>query len=149
MKWILENVTILFISVLICLFAGCGGHTPHELESVPPVEPQQKFIESRAPQQKFVEPRVLQQVSTRTITQDWTTYKAAREAEGYTLLGVPESAIWLKVREPDITLDISSNSQYNLRTVVTLTTTYTIQTGVRVVTVLIVNDDQGNMRVFE
>ena len=87
--------------------------------------------------------------SLNTVPQDWKTYAAARQREGYTLLGASESAAWLQRNKQNISIKVGSNHQYGLRTVVTLTMTHTTDERSREVTILIVNDDAGNSRVFQ
>lgn len=85
----------------------------------------------------------------KTLTQDWNTYVTNRKTEGYKLLDVRKSAAWLQQNKQEISMNTGSNHQYNVRSVVILTTTYTTQEGNREDKVLIVNDDAGNLRVFQ
>ena len=141
MKQILQKGIILFISVLICLFVSCFPHPP---EPVPP-EPPEVIVEPPAPGQGSVS----RSTSISLETLDWNTYVAGRKAEGYKLLDVRESAAWLQQNKQDISINTGSNYQYNIRSVTTLTTIYTTQAGSHKDIVLIVNDDAGNLRVFQ
>ena len=139
MKQILKKGTVLFISVLVCLFASCFPHPP---EPPVPSEPPEIIVEPPPP-------RVSRSTSVKTVTQDWNTYIAERRAEGYTLWDVRESAAWLKENAQDISINVGGNHRYNIRSIITLTTTYTTQAGDRVSRVLIVNNDAGKLQVFQ
>ena len=136
--------TILFIGVSISLFVSCVHPPPREIVAEPReivTEPREIVTERPSPRQKTTK------TSVSTLTQDWATFIALRRAEGYTLLNVRESKALLK--DNSIVLTTGSNHQYNIRTVMTLTTTITTLRVVHVDTVLIVNDDTGNLRVFK
>ena len=127
MKWILKKGTILFIGVFICLFASCVKPPPlPELPEPPPESP--LFPGAPDPPETAGIPK-----------------KQSLSKEGYTLHSVEESEAWLKANTIQLDIDVGSNSQFNLQTVVT----YKTRTGTRVDTMLIVNDNAGNQRVFE
>ena len=134
------------MGVLICLFASCV-RPPAPSEPEPPFEPGQIVVEPPVPGQEFVSRRT--STSVRILTQDWDTYVADRKTAGYKLLDVRESTAWLQQNKQDISINTGSNHQYNIRSVTTLTTTYTTQAGARVDIVLIVNDAAGNLRIFQ
>ena len=143
MKQILQKGIVLFISVLVCLFASCSLSPP---EPVSP-EPPEIIVEPPAPRQGSVFRST--STSLKTLTQDWNTYVTGRKTEGYKLLDVRKSAAWLQQNKQEISINTGSNHQYNIRSVIILTTTYTTQKGNREDKVLIVNDDAGNLRVFQ
>ena len=144
MKWILKKGTILFIGVFICLFASCVKPPPlPEFSEPPPEPPVFPFPVELDPLDPLG--TVVIGTSLKTVSEDWNTYKASRVEKGYTLRSVEGSEAWLKANAIQLDIDVDSNSQFNLRPVVT----YKTQTGTRVDTMLIVNDDVGNQRVFE
>ena len=146
MKHVLEKGTVLFINVLVCLFASCSLSPP---EPVPP-QPPGIIVEPPIPGQGSVSPSTSTSVKiVKILTQGWNTYVTDRKTEGYKLLDVRKSAAWLQQNKQEISMNTGSNYQYNIRSVTILTTTYTTQEGNREDKVLIVNDDAGNLRVFQ